>query len=122
MGVVAERFRRAAATTAPDISEATGVAEVTVTTMLDRLVAAGLLHRLEGDGGGVTLARPPDRIAASELMEVGFALVDQSASGSRPALLERLRAAQQTLAAQSTLAQLLPPQAVGNGADQVRAV
>ena len=119
MGVIAERFGDSAATTTSQITEATGLAEATVQLIVQRLIEAGLLHRLDRDDGAVSLARPPERIAASELIDVGFALVDEGGIERKPAILLQLRDAQRSLAAQATLAGLLPAQPPATAGDKV---
>jgi membrane protein len=112
MEVVAERFGASTATTADQVAETTGLAEATVQMILQRLHEAGLIHRLDREDGAVSLARPPERITAEELIEVGFALVDEGGIERKPAILLQLRDAQRALAAQATLAALLPTQPV----------
>jgi membrane protein len=106
MQIIAQRFQEARATTARDVADATSLPESTVARMLDRLVDAGVLHRLDVEDNSVALARPPDQIPADQLIEIGFRLVDEGTSDRRPALLDRLREAQKNLARQVTLASL----------------
>ncbi|MBT8487148.1 MAG: YihY family inner membrane protein [Phycisphaerales bacterium] len=113
MEVVAERFRRSAATTPAFVAEKTGLPERTVHPMFERLVEGGFLHRLDRDDGGFSLARPPEQVRTDELLEIGFAMVDEGRPRARQQFLDRLREAQRTLAAGATLAQLLPAQPVG---------
>jgi membrane protein len=119
MEVIAERFGESAATSTSQITEATGLAEATVQLIVQRLIEAGLVHRLDREDGAVSLARPPERIAAGELIEVGFALVDEGGMERKPAILLQLRDAQRSLAARATLAALLPAQPVAAASDKV---
>jgi len=119
MEVVAERFGESAASTTSQITEATGLAEATVHLIVTRLIEAGLLHRLDREDGAVSLARPPEGIAASELIDVGFALADEGGIERKPAILLQLRDAQRSLAAQATLAGLLPTQPPAAAGDKV---
>jgi len=119
MEVIAERFGTSAATTTSQITEATGLAEATVQVIVRRLIEAGLLHRLDRADEAVSLARPPAGIAASELIDVGFALVDEGGIQRKPAILQQLRQAQHALAAQATLAGLLPTQPPAAAGDKV---
>ena len=54
-----------------------------------------------------SLAQPPESIPAQKLIDIGFSLVDEAASGRKSPLLDRLREAQRTMVAQATLASLL---------------
>ncbi len=103
MQVVARRFESSEPSTARDIADETSISEATVARMFQRLAEAGILHRLDREDGGVTLARSPDNITADELLEVGFQMVDEGVAGPRPAVMQRLRDAQRGLAAQVTL-------------------
>ena len=58
----------------------------------------GLVHRLDREDAAVTLARPPERIAAERLIQIGFDLVDEGRPEHRSRLLEPLRAAQREIA------------------------
>ena len=91
----------------------------TLDKMLDRLVEDGLIHRLDRDDSSYSLAKPPENISAEQVIELGFSLVDEAAGGRQSALLERLRAAQRSLAAQATLATLMGASPPSSGADQV---
>ena len=56
---------------------------------------------------------------AQRLIDIGFSLVDEAANGRKSPLLDRLREAQRTMAAQATLASLLTtgtPSATGSQA------
>ena len=116
--VVAARFRDSLPTTARQVVDAVGLPERTVRRMLDCLVEEGILHRLDGDEGAVSLARPAEGIGAGELIELGFSLVEAGPT-SPSSILGRLRDAQRALAAQAKLIELLPPQPVAKAADQV---
>jgi membrane protein len=105
--VVAERFRASAAATARQVADATGLAEQTVSLILDRLVEAGVLHRLDREDEAVSLARPADQISAAELIDVGFALIDDGQSGRESAIVRRLRGVQRRIASRTTLAGLI---------------
>ena len=118
MEVIAERFGESTPTTADQIAEMTGLAEATVQLILQRLIEAGLVHRLDREDGAVSLARPPERISGDELIEVGFELADEGGIERKPAILLQLRDAQRALAARATLAGLLPTQPVGAADDK----
>ncbi len=109
MQVVAQRFKQGQPTTARQVVEEVGIAEVTVVHMFDRLVEASFLHRLDRDDATVALAQPPDQLSADRLIEIGFKMVDETTPGRNSALLTRLRDAQRKLAQQVTLATLAGP-------------
>ncbi|MCP3903233.1 MAG: YihY family inner membrane protein [Planctomycetes bacterium] len=121
MGVIGRRFEESHATTARHIADETGLSETTVLTMIAGLVEEGLLHRLDGDDEPVSLARPPERISAAELLEVGYGLVEEGSPGPVPTLLKRLREAQHQLAATADLTELLRAQPVVKPVDQAEA-
>ncbi len=117
MEVIAERFVVSLSTTSTQICESTSIPSMTLEKMLDRLAEEGLIHRLKGAEGTYTLARPPESIPAQRLIDIGFSLVDETANGRKSPLLDRLREAQRTMAAQATLATLLTtgtPSATGS--------
>ncbi len=74
--------------------------------MLQHLVEAGILHRLDRPDVAVALARSPQEVGADQLIEIGFRMVDEGSVGRRPALLHQLREVQKSLAGQVTLATL----------------
>lgn len=116
MELVAGRFATAKSVTPREIAEHTGLPEVTIQNLLDRLCQAGFVNRLDREST-VYLARPPDQITGDQLMEIGFRLADEAA-GERSSLLARLRQAQRSLAAQTTLASLVRPAPAGPAGDQ----
>jgi membrane protein len=111
MQFVARQFEESRPTTAREITDEIALPESTVVQMIEYLIAAGILHRLDRDDGAVALARPPDQVSADELIEVGYRLADEGVE-RRSALIERLRDAQKSLAGQVTLAALATDQAV----------
>ena len=111
MQYIARQFDHSQPTTAREIANEIALPESTVVQMIEYLIAAGILHRLDRDDGAVALARPPDQVSADELIEVGYRLADEGVE-RRSALIERLRDAQKSLAGQVTLAALATDQAV----------
>lgn len=106
--IIAGRFYEGRPTTAQDISDQTQIPQPTVVRMFERLIEAGLVNRLDHSAGAVSLARPPEQVAARDLIEIGFSLVDEGDASGRSHLFERLRQAQKTLASEMTLASLVP--------------
>jgi DNA-binding IscR family transcriptional regulator len=109
---VARQFELSQPTTAREVADEVALPESTVVQMIEQLIAAGILHRLDRDDGAVSLARPPDQVSADELIEIGYRLADEGVE-RRSALIERLRDAQKSLAGQITLANLAADQATG---------
>jgi membrane protein len=105
MEAVARRFEEAHPVTSRQIADDTLLAESTVQPLLERLAEAGFIHRLDREDGAVSLARPPDKITADELIELGYKIVDEGV-GEQSSFLKRLREVQRTIAAESTLAML----------------
>jgi membrane protein len=113
MQVIARHFEMSQPTTARQIADEMALTETTVAQMLDYLIAAGVVHRLDRGDGAVGLARPPDQVSADELIEVGYRMADEGGVERRSALIERLRDAQKSLAGKITLANLAADQAAG---------
>ena len=74
---------------------------------VDRLVADGILHRLEGDERAVSLALPPDRIAAERALRVGLSFGASGGTGSAARVLDHLRGVQLDALAGRSLEDLL---------------
>lgn len=81
-----ERFRDGKAVRASDIENAHGVPVALSVSLMDGLARAGVMHETELPDGerGFVLARPPERIALRELLEVGRALRQGGARGGSP--------------------------------------
>lgn len=107
MELITERFVESKPTTPRLIADETAIAESVVAQIVDRLVHDKLLVRLSGEDCAVSLACPPENVSAQELIELGYAMVDQGQTGRRSPFLARLRAAQTTMAGKATLASLL---------------
>jgi membrane protein len=108
MEIVAERFTEGEPTSARDIADALGIEERTVGVMLDALVDARLLHRVEHEESAFALAVPLESLGVDRLLDVGFGLTDELPTGRLP-LLDELRAVQRELAKKKTLAALVVP-------------
>jgi membrane protein len=108
MEIIAARFHQGRSTTGQLVSDETQIPRPTVARMLERLVDAQLLNRVEHSDDAVCLARPPEQIAAQQLVEIGYSLVDVGETRGKSHLFERLRQAQQALAHEMTLASLVP--------------
>ena len=107
MEVIAGRFADGQTALVHELAEIVGIPEPVVSRILDQLVDEGILHRIDGAPGSLTLARPPQSITAEQLIEIGFHLADQNGSGKTSAIIERLREAQCRLLSNTTLASLL---------------
>ncbi len=72
-GLLAHRFDKGEPATAREISERLAIRQPLAVRMLDQLVASSLAHKVEvaTDEKAYTLARPPEKIAAEELLRVG---------------------------------------------------
>jgi membrane protein len=119
MQVIAEAFANGRAVGSRDIADLLSLPEALVQKMLDKLVAAGLVHRLEREDNAVSLARLPDQISGDQLMEIGFSLVDDATAAERTPILKKLREVQRAVAGELTLEALLaaaPLRGAGPGA------
>jgi membrane protein len=103
---VAASFAEGAVATSQQIADSCALPIEVVEQLLDSLVVGGILHRVGNTSPAVTLARPPERVAAQELIEIGFRLADEGGTGHRSRLVDRLRDAQRELLAATTLASL----------------
>ena len=108
MEAISRAFQQGRSLSPEQVVVETGLRTSLVQSMLGRLEKRGFLNRLERDDS-FALARPPEQISASELMDVAFELVDDAASKARTPMLERLREVQRALAAKTTLAGLTAP-------------
>ena len=106
MEVIAERFAQGTSSTPDQIADVLAIPRSTVSTMLDCLIDQGLLHRLDRDSAAVSLARPAELITAAQLINVGFAMIDESGV-RQSSFLNRLRDVQRDLAGRRTLENLL---------------
>ena len=107
MEVVAERFAEGLPTTARHAAEVCSMPEATVMLLFDRLVQRRVLHSFDADTACFTLARPPEKVNAQTLIDIGFELVDDPVGGRQSSFVTRLREVQQKLAQQTTLATLV---------------
>jgi DNA-binding IscR family transcriptional regulator len=115
MEVVAEDFQAARRTTSRRLAEVTSLPEPLVADILDRLVAAQLLHRLAGEETAVALTQPPDQVTADRLIQIGFDMADRTGARRPSALADRLRQVQTDVAARITLASLASPPTAPDG-------
>ena len=108
MEIIAERFASGRHATLERICEQTLLPRSTAQQILDRLIEAGLVHRVGESDQTVCLAKPPDRITVAELIDIGFHLADEGASGRQSRVLEELRETQKRFASEIALAALMP--------------
>ena len=110
MGLISDGFREGRAMDPQQVVQATGLPTSFVSAMLDRLEQRGFIHQLERNDGYV-MARPPEQVEASDLMNVAFELIDDTSVRYGTPLLGKLRDAQRKLTAGTTLAGLHAPPA-----------
>lgn len=118
MEIATQRFIQGQSVTIRELADETGTPETLVAKIIDRLVQHGFVHRVDGPEEAVALARVPDQISADRLIEIGYELVDDGRAGHLSGFVQRLREAQRSLAAQTTLASLLPAAAPSQSIDQ----
>lgn len=72
--------------TIPEIAQAFEVSEHHLVKVVHRLAQAGVIESVRGRGGGVRLARPPDRIRIGEIVRMteGDAPIVECFSGDAP--------------------------------------
>ncbi|MEL7474034.1 MAG: YhjD/YihY/BrkB family envelope integrity protein [Planctomycetota bacterium] len=90
-------------------TERLGLSPTVARRVLEAMESQGLLHRVgDEDDGRWTLARPPERVSAAELLGVGEALIDRAEHEPGAADLERrLRQVQRREVEAETLADLV---------------
>lgn len=97
MGFAAERFSRGETLDPSEAAARLGLPQRAIDRMLEALCSRGLLHRLDGEFR-CALGKPPEKISASEVLEIGFGLADDARREQRDDWLRPLRAAQIELA------------------------
>jgi membrane protein len=90
--IVAE-FERGRTASLHELAHGMGLSEPLVRRIVERLAAEGWIVRVEAAEPRYALARPPETLAADQLLAVGFELVDRDAA-EHCALVPQLRAAQ----------------------------
>ena len=105
MELLASRFAAGQPTDAANVEEQTGIPQVAAAALLERLAQERYLHRVDGQSGQFTLALPPEQVTAEQLIQIGFAMVDEG-KPTRSPFVEQLRHAQLRLAADTPLSAL----------------
>ena len=105
MQLVAERFGEGKTTSRSEMIEALALPHVVIDRIVEALVEDGTLHRINRPDRAVALAHPPENVRVDRLLQIGYELVDDGGK-RKPALLDKLRAAQAEAAAQANLASL----------------
>lgn len=115
MKEIAAGFEKGRSVTASELAHQSGLADTVVEQLLQHLAKKGLLNRVEQDADteAFALARPADRISASEVMGALYEIAGDAHSGGSPigvpdrALLDSIRKRQIDALGSSTLAQLV---------------
>ena len=110
MSVVGERFAEGKTTDHAHVADRTGLDEPTVVNLLERLAAAGLLHRVTAGGvddAAFALAKPPAQITLTQILELAQDPAERIKSPAATKLLESLAKARQEAVAGRTLADAL---------------
>jgi len=106
-GAVAARFHDGRSSGVSTVATATNLPASGVEMMLERLVDAGVLHRLAADEDAFSYARPPEEVEAAELLRIGHsAFGAESAEDRSGGVIERLREAERAAATGMTAATL----------------
>lgn len=110
LATLAERFKQGKCAELTELEKLVGVKKPIVTAMLDRLVEASILHRVEGRNGqpAFALARPADEIRVADALDLGQHMAAGPDDNAACGLVGRLRAAQRDAASAMTIAQLVP--------------
>lgn len=121
MAVMARRFTDGQPVDAPALSKQLTIYEPIITQMLDRLTASGhvLKVQFEDKEGYYSLARPPERIDAEEVLKLGDELAGRAASGGDDLgrIGQNLRESRLATVRSRTIASLIeaPDLSKGNG-------
>ena len=108
MALIASGFESGRTLSSDEIARTTGLPFKFTELMLGRLEKRGFIHQIDQKQAFV-LARAPEHITASQLMDVAFELVDEGAIHLQSPLLETMRQAQKSPVEKTTLASLIPP-------------
>ncbi len=111
LATLAERFKQGRAAELAELEKLVGVKRPIVTAMLDRLVDASILHRIQGRNGqpAFALARPADEIRVADALDLTRNMAAGPDDDVACGLVGRLRAAQRDATNSMTIAQLVPP-------------
>ncbi|MBX3410018.1 MAG: YihY family inner membrane protein [Phycisphaeraceae bacterium] len=95
MSVVGERFSLGKYTDHEHVADRTGLDKPAVVQMLNRLCAAGFVHRVSvsEQEEAYTLSRPPDKVSLTEIFSLAQEPLDRVKSPAAQKLLESLAAA-----------------------------
>lgn len=110
---IGQAFSRGQTVSTDELSQQLGLPSRAVEELSQRLIEAGMVHRVVGGGeeeGRLTLARRPEDIPVRQLLEVGEKMgVDRAARQDEPGwrFLEQLAKAQLETAGPTTVAQLV---------------
>lgn len=110
MAAMARRFESGQPASAPELAEQLSLQEPIVEQMLERLAEAGLIHRVRhrGQDGYFALSRPPERVAAAEVLKLGEELLGPAGDASNPVTLA-MQESRAALVRDRTLASFLEP-------------
>ena len=101
---ITEEFEAGRPAHVSELARSTCLAEPAVRSIADNLVDAGYLHRIDRTGG-MSLAKPPERIKAETIIRLGYDMSDCH-TDHEPDVFRRLREAQCEEAGRRTLAEL----------------
>ncbi|QOJ00017.1 MAG: YihY family inner membrane protein [Phycisphaeraceae bacterium] len=110
LAVITGRFRKGEASTSRRLAEEFAVSEPVALDLLDRLVAAGVLHRVTHaeDDRAFTLSRPPEDIKVDEILRASDPMWEHAERTRYPDLVRGCAASRARAMGGSTLAQLAP--------------
>lgn len=111
VGAVARSFAAGRPAARDWVANQTGLVDSLAATMLERLAAAGLLHRVAGEGASeaYTLARPPGAIGLDEVLGVAHELSGPAEAAGPREVVERLRRVERDAMSGLTAASLVEP-------------
>lgn len=91
---VAARFDNGRSATLAELSEELRLPEDVVERLIEGLIGAGVTHRVARDGGeAFAMAKPPHRVEAAEVLNVGLALASGPVSDPHVAAARRAQVA-----------------------------
>ncbi|MDX2116734.1 MAG: YihY/virulence factor BrkB family protein [Planctomycetota bacterium] len=114
---IAARFARGKPSAPHHLASACGVDEQVIVDLLGQLAHGGLIHRIGNakDDDAYVLARPAERIDASEVLAVGFQMSDRALGQACPASVASLRQAQLATYRGRSIQSFLPDAARATG-------
>ena len=104
---IAERFEKGQHATLAHLSGATGMPEPVIDELIARLVDDGIINRVESADAAFSLARPPDRILAADVLASAQRISSTQTTGRMEAWIEGVQSARARACGSDSIRDLL---------------